>query len=190
MITIDDLMRSLPAGAYIAGGAARAHIMKARFDVDEPVRDVDLFFRDADARVIATQMLEHRGWIPEPIPESNGNSKTMRMRHPDAPWPVDVVDGRYRDDVQSLLESFDYRACMFGWSLVDGYVIGAPEAAEDAIARRLVLRKINGSAVRTMDRAARYAERGWSLDPESAERLTAAAKKEVETGIPAGSEPY
>lgn len=180
-MTIEELIAMLPPGSYLAGGAARAHIMQ----YDERIRDVDLFFVDHDTYLVASQTLYYAFWRGE----SENEPGTHRVFHPLSPWPIDVVAGRTAPDLSSLLCGFDFRACQFGWSRETGW-ISLPGAFDDAKDHVLRLVQINGSAKRTRVRVDRYLSRGWTIDTESDARLKSAQYEEAINGPDPNAPPY
>ena len=168
----DGHLWRLSIRGWIAGGAVRRTLM------GEPLRDVDIFFRNSDAFNEANRALSAIDHIAKPLPGTPRRSAWLLKHHPDRkPIKLDLVSAQTFPDVETLLSDFDFTCCQFALDLMNcETVYHTPFALAHTLQRRLVVANENKLRL-SLAHMERYMREGWSADERALEILLSYGKE-------------
>lgn len=164
--TLVTVLRALtPEGPWLAGGAAR----KLWFDQDLGSSDLDIFCVNEKQAFQFKVML--RDLTAKQIANTPNNT-TYDLKG----VKIQVIDGQFYENMNALVESFDFRMCQF---VCDGEAVETTtNAVLDAKSDYLTINRI-ALPLYTLARVAKYADQGFVCGEAVLMQLARAAQAEL-----------
>lgn len=163
--SIKALIDHMPGGTFIAGGSVAELACAAEFSP----KDVDLYFRDEETYKQAVKLLGFAGKEVEG-PQVPGGVRMFTGPHGSA--PIQAINIAWYDDLEQVLDAFDFTVCQFGLDCQTGTLMWNPVAPLDYMHRRLVTHR-DEDRERTKKRITRYIAKGFNPVGETLARAMA-----------------
>lgn len=152
---LSALLTHMPPGTYIAGGAVAGFICGTNL-----ASDIDLFFHNETAFNEAVKLLSFAG------KEQHGEHIPPGARAFAPPegregLVIQAINFQWFEDLETVLDSFDFTATMFGIDVEKKELVFAADAALDYQARRLLNHHCEGDDA-SRKRLAKYITKGFT----------------------------
>lgn len=175
---LTSLSKSLPQGAFLAGGFVAALVNPAH-----PPTDIDIFFNSGNVFLDVFDLFsnppddEHawalRGYKTTTTREEIiANSKEMRVVNfkNDDPerLPIQLIKMVWYDSAESVIDSFDFTVTQF--AVDQGDFVCSPAAIIDVLKSSLIVHR-HQFPMESLYRLVKYAKKGYHVSPKTLQRL-------------------